>query len=91
MEIKVVGRWVNGTMKECLACQTLRKRLKEALEELSLDIQIKNCESEEEYLSYGVIFTPLLVINGKVKLMGKVPTKNRIKEIIERQLNAENT
>jgi protein-disulfide isomerase len=83
MEIKIVGRWIDGAMKECLACQTLRKRTVEALKELGLDIQIKNCESEKEYLSYGVILTPLLVINGKIKIMGKVPTKNRIKEIIK--------
>ena len=87
MEIKIVGRWVNGAMKECLACQTLRKRINEALKELCLDIQIKNCESEEEYSSYGVIFPPLLVINSKVRIMGKVPTKNRIKEIIKRELD----
>jgi len=86
MEIKIVGRWVSCAMKECLACQTLRERTVEALKELGLDIQIKKCESEEEYLSYGVILPPLLVINGKVKIMGKVPTKNRIKEIINAEL-----
>ncbi len=82
MEIKIVGRWIDGAMKDCLACQTLRKRIEEALKELRLDIKIKNCESEQEFLSYGVVLTPLLVINGKVKIMGKVPTKNRLKEII---------
>ncbi len=88
MEIKIVGRWVDDRMKECLACQTLRKRIYEALKELGLDLNVKNCESEKEYLSYGVILTPLLVINGKVKIMGKVPTKNRIKEIVKGELNA---
>lgn len=87
MEIKIVGRWVNGAMKECLACQTLRKRITEALKELGIDVVIKNCESEDEYLSYGVIVPPLLVINSKVKIMGKIPTKNRIKEIIKGELS----
>jgi len=86
MEIRLVGRWVNGAMKDCLACQTLRKRVVEALKELGIDTPIKNCESEEEYLSYGVILTPLLVINSKIKIMGKVPTKNRIKEIIKGEM-----
>ena len=86
MEIRIVGRWINNAMKECLACQTLRKRIIEASKELGLDMPVKNCESEEEYLSYGVIITPLLVINGKVKIMGKVPTKNRIKEIIKGEM-----
>lgn len=86
MEIKIVGRWIDGKMKECLACQTLRKRLEEALHELDLAVPIKTCESEQEYLSYGLILTPLLVINGEIKIMGKVPTKNRIKEIISAEL-----
>lgn len=86
MEIRIVGRWINGAMKECLACQTLRKRVTEALKELGADFPIKNCESEEEYLSYGVIVPPLLVINGKIKIMGKIPTKNRIIEIIKGEL-----
>lgn len=88
MEIRLVGRWVNGAMKECLGCQTLRKRVNEALKELCVDMPIKNCESEQEYLSYGVIVPPLLVINGKVKIMAKIPTKNRIKEIIKGELDA---
>lgn len=88
MEIKIVGKWENGAMKECLACRTLRSRIREALKELKLDLEIKSCASEKEYLSYGVIITPLLVINNRIKIMGKVPTKNRIKEIIQGELNA---
>jgi len=88
MEIRIVGRWINGSMKECLGCQTLRKRTLEALKELEIDVEIKNCGSENEYLSYGVMVPPLLVINNKVKIMGKIPTKNRIKEIIKGELNA---
>lgn len=88
MEIRIVGRWVNGAMKECLGCQTLRKRTNDALAELGVKADIINCQSENEYLSYGVIVPPLLIINNKIKIMGKIPTKNRIKEIIKGGLNA---
>ncbi|MCX5713702.1 MAG: thioredoxin family protein [Candidatus Omnitrophica bacterium] len=88
MELKIVGKWINGAMQECLACRTLRQRTQEALKELKINTDIKNCISEKEYLAYGVIITPLLVINNKIKIMGKVPTKNRIKEIIQGELNA---
>lgn len=86
MEIKVVSRWVDCTPQECPSCHSLKKRVEEALEELGLDIEVKNCDNKAEYESYGVIVTPLLIINGKIKIMGKVPTKDRIKEIINAEI-----
>ncbi|MFH1853897.1 MAG: thioredoxin family protein [Candidatus Omnitrophota bacterium] len=86
MEIKVVSRWVSCTPEECPSCHSLKKRVEEALEELGIDVEVKNCESKEEYESYGVIVTPLLIINSKIKAMGNVPTKNRIKELIKEEM-----
>jgi predicted DsbA family dithiol-disulfide isomerase len=44
-------------------------------------------EDMQRIMSYGVMSTPALVINGVVKLAGKVPNKARIIEILEKELN----
>jgi len=42
----------------------------------------------QQIMSYGVMSTPALVINGVVKLVGKVPNKARLIEILEKERNA---
>ncbi len=64
MEIRVVSKWVDCTPQECPSCHSLKLRVQEAWKELGLDIEVKDCESKKEYESYGVIVTPLLIING---------------------------
>lgn len=90
MKIKIVGRWEDGRPLSCDACLELERLLRLALDELGLhDLPIEQCASEEEYKSYGVIATPVLVINGKIKMAGKVPPKEMLKEFIRFELEKE--
>lgn len=90
MQIKIVGRWESGQPKQCVLCVGLRERLQEALQELGLShIPIEECKSQEEYDSYGVFTAPLLIINQKVKLAGRVPPKEMLKEFLKFELMEE--
>ncbi len=83
MQVKVISRWKDGKLLVCPACLELKKLLHSALDDLGLkDITVEEPATEEEYKSYGVIATPILVINGKVKLAGKVPPLEMLKELL---------
>ena len=80
MEIKILR------IKECQKCRLLRERLEQVLKELGLNVPIGYPKDMDDFLSYGVAQTPALVINGKIKSMGKVPLKNMLKRLIQEEI-----
>ena len=84
MTIKIISRWEDGKPTACHACVELKKLTRLALDELGLkNINIEESLSEEEYESYGVAATPILIINGKIKTSGKVVPKEMLKEFLK--------
>lgn len=77
MEIKVLG-------SGCANCKALEKLTRNALVEMNLTADVEKVEDITKILSYGIMRTPGLVINGKVVLTGKVPSLKELKEIIEK-------
>ncbi|MEE4176722.1 MAG: thioredoxin family protein [Bacteroides sp.] len=68
MNIKVLG-------PGCPNCVRLENLCKELVDELGLNAQVEKITDINEYGKYGVMLTPGLVVNGKVLLQGKLPTK----------------
>ncbi|TGE37672.1 thioredoxin family protein [Desulfosporosinus fructosivorans] len=81
MEIKILG-------SGCSNCAKLEKVTKEGIAQLGIEAQVEKVEDMQKIMSYGVMSTPALVINGVVKLVGKVPNKAKIIEILEKELKA---
>lgn len=75
MEIKVLGTG-------CTNCKTLEKLTMNAVAELNITANVEKVEDITQIMSYGIMRTPGLVINGKVVLVGKVPSLKELKEII---------
>ncbi len=75
MEIKVLG-------SGCAKCKTLEKITRNAVEELKLNATVEKVEDIQKIMEYGVMFTPALVIDGKVAFSGKVPKLKEMKEIL---------
>jgi small redox-active disulfide protein 2 len=67
----------------CSTCQTLEVNTEQALEEISLDVTVEKIEDMEEIMSYGVMSMPALVIDGDVKVSGRVPTPDEIVDLVE--------
>jgi len=78
MEIKILG-------SGCSKCQTTEKNVKEALTESGLEVQVDKVTDVMEIAKYGVFMTPAVVIDGKVKSVGKIPDTEEIKIWIEQQ------
>jgi small redox-active disulfide protein 2 len=76
MEIKVLGTG-------CATCNKLERIVTEALQELGLADPVQKVSDIEEMLSYGIISTPALVIDGKVKAFGRAPAKEEIKKYLQ--------
>lgn len=70
-DIKVLG-------PGCAQCDRLERELMEAMAELGLEASIEHVTELKEIAKYGVMGTPALIINGKVKDVGRVPPRNKI-------------
>jgi small redox-active disulfide protein 2 len=76
MIIKVLG-------SGCINCKTLERRTLEVLSEINLKAEVKKVEDLDSIVGYGIMRTPGLVIDEKVVWQGGVPTKEKIKELLE--------
>ncbi len=75
MEIMILGTG-------CSKCEKLEKNLEIALEELNIDANIEKVDNLAVIVSYGVMSTPGLVIDGEVKSIGKVPKVKELKKML---------
>ena len=73
LEIKVLG-------PGCTQCDMLERVLMEVLPEMNILADLEHVADIKEIGKYGVMGTPALVINGKVMSVGKVPSKEKLKE-----------
>ncbi|MCM8802737.1 MAG: thioredoxin family protein [Candidatus Omnitrophica bacterium] len=77
MEILIVG-------VGCPKCQAVEKVVKEAVDELKISAKVSHLYDIKEFPKYKVTITPAIVIDGKVVLAGKVPSKEEIKELLKK-------
>lgn len=66
----------------CAACNLLAQRVEQAAKELSLDYEFYKFTSPASFATFGVMITPALVVDGKVKVSGRVPTLEELKRML---------
>ena len=66
----------------CAKCKKLEELTKEAVNELGVDAFVNHITDIKVIMNYGVMTTPALVVDGVVKVAGKVPSKDEIKKLI---------
>ena len=76
MKIEVLGTG-------CPKCQTTEQNVGTALAELKLQAEVVKVTEIDDMLARGVMWTPALVIDGKVVLQGKIPTVDQIKQLVK--------
>lgn len=75
MIIKILGTG-------CMNCKKLEENARKAVEELGLDATIEKVTEIKDIMKYGVMKTPALVVDEKVKIMGRVATSDEIKKYL---------
>ncbi len=76
MDIKVLG-------SGCAKCKKLTENAEKAVSESGVAAQVVKVTDMQEIMKHGVMSTPALVVDGKVKSTGKVLTVGEIKELLK--------
>jgi small redox-active disulfide protein 2 len=67
----------------CTNCKTTLKLIEEALKAKGIEAQLEKVEDIAAIMSYGVMSTPGVVIDGKVVHAGGVPDRKKIETWLE--------
>ena len=66
----------------CPKCQKLEENARQAAGELGLDVDVVKVKDLQQIMAFGVMVTPALVVDGVVKVAGKVPGVEDIKKFL---------
>lgn len=78
LEIRILGAG-------CINCQKLESETRNTCAELNIPADIQHIYEASEFPKYGVFSGPALVINNKVKVVGRVPHREQIKKYIQEE------
>ena len=74
-EIKILG-------PGCPNCKTLEKMTHEVVTENNIDADIIKVDDIVEIMGYGILSTPALIVDGKIVLKGRVPSKSELNDLL---------
>lgn len=75
MKIQILG-------SGCAKCRSLTAIAEQAAQDLGLAYELEKVTDVKRYPDFGVMFTPALVVDGVVKLSGKVPSLEEAKRLL---------
>ena len=66
----------------CPKCEDLYRLTEMVVRQMGLECDIEKVTDMREITSYGILMTPALVVDGEVKLSGKLPTADDLKKML---------
>jgi len=75
MKVEVLGMG-------CSRCEKLYETVRKVAGKLEIDIEITKVDKITDIMNYGVMSMPALVVDGDVKVSGRIPSKDEIKKWI---------
>lgn len=75
MKIQILGTG-------CAKCKKLSENAEKAAIELGLDYTLEKLTDIKDIMAFNVMMTPALVVDGVVKLSGRVSTAKEIKNML---------
>ena len=69
----------------CYSCNKLEQDVMAVLSETGIQAAFNHITDPSMIAQYGILPTPALIINGKVKSSGRVPSKSMIKKWLEEE------
>ena len=80
MKIQVLG-------SGCANCRRLFEITKEIVKEEKLDASVDYVTDVSKIVEMGIMQSPILAVNGKPVMVGFIPNKEKIKDLIAKELN----
>ena len=75
MKIQVLG-------PGCPRCKELARLTEEALRNLGLDSPVEKVTDLRQMGQFGIVATPALVVDGVVKVSGRVPSSSELMQLL---------
>lgn len=69
----------------CYSCNKLEQDVMAVLSETDIQASLIHITDPKIMAQYGIVITPALIINGKVKSKGTLPSKSQIKKWLEEE------
>lgn len=74
-DIKILG-------SGCAKCNSLYETTEKVATAAGIEFTIEKITDMLKFIDYGVMITPAIVVDGKLKVAGKIPTDNEIKAFL---------
>jgi small redox-active disulfide protein 2 len=68
----------------CAKCEALKQATEKAAQSLGVPYELEKVSDLRQIMAFGVMTTPALVMDGKVKVAGKVPSVEEIKGLLQK-------
>ncbi|MEI6196354.1 MAG: thioredoxin family protein [Verrucomicrobiota bacterium] len=75
MKIQILGTG-------CAKCDALMMATEKAAQALGVQYELEKVTDLKQIMAFGVMVTPALVVDGKLKVSGKVPSVDEIKPML---------
>jgi len=76
MKIEILG-------SGCAKCKSVEKLVRNIVDELGIQADIVKVEDLQEIVNRGIMMTPAVFIDGEAKIVGRVPTAEELKKLLE--------
>jgi small redox-active disulfide protein 2 len=76
MKIQILG-------SGCPRCAALTLAAEKAAQALGLPYELEKITDLKQIMTFGVISTPALIVDGKVKVSGKVPSAEELRGMMQ--------
>jgi small redox-active disulfide protein 2 len=78
MKIEIMGTG-------CPKCKTTEKIVRKAVEELGIKAEIVKVDDLQEIINRGVMMTPAVFVDGEAKIVGRIPSPEEIKKLLQKR------
>jgi small redox-active disulfide protein 2 len=75
MQIQVLG-------SGCANCKKLHQMTEEIIKELKIDVKVDYITDVSKIVEMGIMQSPVLAVNGKPVMIGFIPNKDKIKDLL---------
>jgi len=66
----------------CPKCKALEQLTRKVVSDLNLNAEVTKEEDITKIMSYGILRTPGLVVDGKILISGRIPSESELKELL---------